>query len=84
MFLECKKCKEDFELFDGQCIKSCNQNVGNSLITNIINATTSTKTCSKCADKNCIDCSTNTSLCNKCNLFYTLNNGSCSCKYLFY
>lgn len=74
MHSECTQCKQGFDLFDGQCVRSCNKNTGNSLIYSNLTNTTS---CVKCADSNCIDCSSNANVCKKCSIFYSLNNGTC-------
>lgn len=76
MFLECKQCAAGFDIFDGQCIRSCNKNAGNTLFRS---NTTNITSCVKCTDQNCVDCSSDINVCKQCNIFHTLlSNGSCS------
>ena len=66
--LECTVCHEGYSLRDGQCFKTCNTNIGQSIVNGV---------CANCTDINCVDCTGNVSVCKKCSTLFTLSNGTC-------
>ena len=74
MYLECTTCEEGYEVYIGQCVPKCRNNLGESLVNGV---------CQKCKDKNCVDCSGSPDFCLKCGILTSLQNGTCldKCNY---